>query len=548
MATIPAARLPNRAPVDTGWGSLATPLLALVFALLGFVLLKQGTDFVADERPKLIFVWCEIIGMVATALAPARYQALPRYARTLLRASGTFLVLYFALEPFAIPYAARDMSDPSVLFHSHARWVGAGLALLGLWRPAGLFASAMVLWMMRELQTGLTGFYFSTLDIRNVAEVIAFWSLGLAWLDVASRSARLSEITGLDRAGRATSALMLFAAGVGAHLANYFWSGLAKLALDGGPLSWLFDNRLYEGIPGALEKGTLPLAIWPVGVDILETVLRTVAVPINLAAFAVQIFAVFAPLRRRWLILTIIGFDLFHIAVWFALGLLFWKWIALNTILLLTLSRMSDSEWRPLAQRTTMVFVVAGMAMFKTATLAWYDSPGFASPYFVAEMRDGTRFRIPSAYFLSSSYQVSQGRIWHPGGPDHFNPSIWGSVLHHRDLLAGRDCRIAPGAAGQDEAFGQKDAIGRFVQAHHKRITAMLDDQGRFNYYRVPHHHVPSPFLADPFAATDKRQIARYVYVMDSVCLSLDHGHLVRRVLNRSEVPVYDVVKDRPLS
>lgn len=548
MATIAAARLPNRAPADTGWGSLATPLLVLVFALLCFVLLKQGTDFVADDRPGLVFLWAGIVGLVATGLAPARYRALPRYARTLLRASATFLVVYFAVEPFAIPYAARDLSDPSVLFHSHARWAGAALALFGLWRPAGVFAAAMLLWMMRELQTGLTGFYFSTLDIRNVAEVIAFWSLGLASLDVATRSDRLAEVTGLDRAGRATAALMLFAAGVGAHLANYFWSGLAKLALDGGPLSWLLENRLADGIPGALEKGTLPLANWPDTVAVLDAVLRSLAVPINFAALAVQIFVLFAPLHRRWLILTIIALDVFHIAVWFALGLLFWKWIALNAILLITLSRMSDAEWRPLARYTTMAFVIAGMAIFKTATLAWYDAPGFASPYFVAEMRDGTRTRIPSAYFLSSSYQVSQGRIWHPGGNDHFNPSIWGSVLHYRDLVAGRDCKISEKFGGEGESFGSRSAIGPFVQAHHRQISASLDEQGRFNYYRLPHHHVPSPFLADPFAAADKRRIARYLFVMDSVCLSLDQGRLVRRVLKRSELPVYDVALDRPLS
>jgi hypothetical protein len=528
--------------------SLATPLLVLVSTLLAFTLLKHGTDFIAEDEPRLVFVWCGVIGAVALALSPARVTALPAYAKRLLRAATVFLGLYMLVEPFAIPYVTASASAPQVIFHSHARWFGAALAVLGFWRPSATFAAAMVLWMIRELQTGLTGFYFSTLDIRNVAEVIAFWSLGFALIGCAERWPRLGNAIGLDRAAAQGAGLILFAAGVGAHLANYFWSGLAKLALDGGPLSWLLDNRLYDGIPGALEKGTLPLAFTPVGVEVLDAVLRAISVPANLLAFAVQIFALIAPLRRRWLVLSILAFDAFHIMVWFALGLLFWKWIALNTILLLTLGTMRDADWTPLARRTAIAFVLVGMIGFKTATLAWYDTPGFASPYFVAEMEDGRRYRVHNAYFRSSSYQVSQGRIWWPGGEGHFNPSIWGSVLHYEDAIAGRDCRAPARVEPAAPEWGPPAQVGAFVRAHHRQIAPLLDDAGRFNYYRVPHHHVPSPFLPDPFYVADKRRIARYVFVVDSVCLSQENGHLQRRVLKRTELPVYDVAADKVLS
>ncbi len=524
---------------------LAPALLVLFAALLGFTLVKHGTDYVADTEPRLVLLWAGAIAALCLAFSPADYKALPRFATRCLRASGVFLAVYFCVEPFAIPYAAMGIDHPAVQFHSHARWIGFALALAGLSRPSFLFGGAMVLWMMRELQTGLTGFYFSTLDIRNVAEVIAFWSIGYCLLAAGAGAKGLRDKVGLDDDAVAKAAMILFAAGVGAHLANYFWSGLAKLSLDGGPLSWLLGNRLYDGLPVALEKGTLPLAALPGGVDLLDRALRLLAIPVNLAAFTIQITAILAPLRRNWLIASIVCFDLFHLAVWFTLGLLFWKWIALNSILLFAVAAIRNEEWSRTARTTAVVFVVAGMAIFRTATLAWYETPGIASPYFLAEMADGRRYRVPSAYFLSSSYQVSQGKIWWPGGTGHFNPSIWGSVLDDADLQAGRQCRPPAATGPAPPRFGPLRAVGEYVRAQHRQMLTRLDGKGRFNYYLLPHHHVPSPGVADAFHAADKRGIATYYFVVDSVCLSVKGGRLNRHLLKRTAIPVYDATADR---
>lgn len=530
---------------QAGKAALAPALLILVAALLGFTLVRHGTDYVANSEPRLVLHWAGAIAALCLLFLPAGYTALPRFAARCLRASGVFLIVYFGVEPFAIPYAAMDADHPAVQFHSHARWIGLALAFAGMWRPGFLFGGAMTLWMMRELQTGLTGFYFSTLDIRNVAEIIAFWSIGYCGLTIAGNVQALREAIGLDDKAKEQAAIMLFAAGIGAHLANYFWSGLAKLALDGGPLSWILGNRLYDGIPVALEKGTFPLAALPAGAELLDKSLRLLALPVNLAAFTVQIAAIVAPLRKRWLTASIVCFDIFHLAVWFTLGLLFWKWIALNSILLFALAAIHRDDWSRLARTTAIVFVIAGVGTFRTATLAWYETPGIASPYFVAEMKDGRRLRIPSAYFLSSSYQVSQGRIWWPGGTGHFHPSIWGSVLNDADLQAGRNCRPPVTANSPEPLPGPPHALGRFIQAQHRQMLERLDRSGTFNYYLVPHHHVPSPGIADPFLAADKRAIAKYYFVVESVCLALGNGRLKRDVLHRTAVPVYDALSDR---
>ncbi|MBZ6378298.1 hypothetical protein B5C34_00555 [Pacificimonas flava] len=529
-------------------GGLAGPLMLLLAALLGFTLLKQGTDFIAAERPGLILVWCGVIALLTGAFLPVGYGALPAYARTALRGGAVFLALYFALEPFAVPYVTLPLDHPAVLFHGHVRWAAIPLAMLGVWRPSAVFGAAMLLWMTRGLHSELTGFYFSDLDIRNVAEILTFWGIGFCFIALAARLPLSAMRLGLTGPERLRAAIMVLTAGIGAHLANYFWSGLAKLWMDGGILSWILDNRLADGIPGALEKGTLPYAASPELVQLGYDALILLQVPVNLAAFGLQIFAIAAPLRKKWLLLATIGYDIFHVAVWLALGLLFWKWIALNFIITAILVAMPETAWSRTARATTMSFVVLGMLLFRTATLAWYDSPGFTSPYFVARLADGREMRIPNAFFRSSSYQVSQGRLWWPAEAGHFRHSIWGSVLSYDDLDAGRRCEAREIALDAEPLYGPPERLAEFVRAYHRQMQPRLDEDGRLAYYLVPHHHVPSPFVADPFYAVDKRRIDTYLFRLDSVCLGIEDGRLTRRVLKRTELPLYDPQTDELLT
>lgn len=526
---------------------LTGPLLFLVTALLGFTLLKEGTDLVATQEPQLAFAWAGAVGALTAAFLWVDPRPLPRFALRALRGSAIFLAFYFVVEPFAVPYAALPAGHPAVLLHQHGRPIGLVLAVIGWWRPSAVFGSAMLLWMMRELQTELTGFYFSTLDIRNVAEIVAFLSIGFTLLAGARQVRGIRQTLAVDDALIQTATMMMLAAAIGAHLANYFWSGLAKLALDGGFLSWLLDNRLSDGIPAALEKGTLPFAAWPWAVEAVHGALVFLSVPINFLSWSVQILAVVAVWKRRWLILATIAFDVFHVIVWATLGLLFWKWIALNMIVVATLAAVREDEWNKVVRTTAVLFVIAGIALFRVATLAWYETAGFASPYFVARMDDGSLHRVPNAYFGSSSYQVSQGRLWYPGGFGHFNPSIWGSVLSHKDAVAGRTCTVPARTEPAAEQWGPPHHLALYMQAQHKRVLAHADERGIWHYYRVPHHHVPSPFLADSFYALDKRRVASYMFVMDSVCLSLDQGRLKRHVVKRSVLPLYDARVDRVL-
>ena len=541
MAVVLDPSVSTRGAIESRARPATLVLLFLAVNLLWFLLIRNGTDYISQTDPSLIFVWCAIIALATAAFAWVRFDALPLFALRFMRASSVFLVFYFVIEPFDVPRAGLPADHPAILFHQAGRWIGLFFAIAGFWRPSAVFAAAMVLWMVRDLQTAVTGFYFSTLDIRNVAEVISFVAGGLVLLAAARTRPEAQRLLDLDDHVVERAGLILFAVGVGGHLGNYFYSAVAKLVLDGGVFSWVFGNHLYDGMVGSVERGTLPVAAWPWLTQLFYDGVKLFNYPMLWFGFLAQFAAIVAPLRRRWVILITVVYDVFHVIVYVAFGLLFWKWIALNAIILSTLMVVRDDQWTRSARYACLAFVLAGAPFFKTATLAWYDASNFVSVYFEAETEDGERVRIPPAYFNSASYQISQGRLYAPPDIGHFNFNIWGSVLSIEDLRAARACSPPERNEPFPERYGPLSAISRYIETHHANVLRRVGDDGTYNYYLLPHHHVPSFGIDDPFYDLDKRTISSYVYVVESVCLGLEDGRLQRDVLKRSEFPIYKV-------
>ncbi len=516
-------------------------LLFVVATLLLFILVRNGTDFIVREGLAFTPLWVLLIPAPAAAFWWVTYDSHERFMVRFSQASAIFLVFYFVSEPFEIPYAAIEADHPAALFHRYGRWIGIALGVAAWFRPAALYAGAMVLWFMRDLNGPITGFYFSNLDIRNVAEVLAFVGAGNTLLAASMQSASLRAITGVDAHILRRAALLILAIGVGGHFANYFYSAIAKLALDGGIFSWLFDNRLYDGLPGALERGTFPFAKSPAVTQFTYDAMKALNLPLHLFSFAAQFAAIIAVFRRRWVIVLTIVYDVFHVIVYITFGLIFWKWIALNAIVLATLATVPEAWWTRSVKLAAAASVLVGAVFFKTATLAWYDSPGFMSVFFEAELKDGSRVRVPTWFFHSASYQVSQARFYAPPTTGHFNFAIWGSVLRHDDVVAGRECKIPEREGPSPERYGPVEAVRAYAAAQHDKALAGAGPDGFYRPGPYIHHHMPTPFLKTEFHDVRVRDIKAYHYVVESVCLGLEDGRLKRELLARTEIPLIEV-------
>lgn len=537
-------RDPGRTGAPTPGQGLAPVMLGLVTALMLYLLVKQGTEYVAFNAAQAVFAWAAVIGVATLAFAWVRYDGMPRFGRAFLRASAVFLVVYTTVQPFDIPYVMLPLDHPAVQYHQNARPVALTLAALGLWRPGFVFGSAMLVWMIRDLHQPLTGYYFSDLDIRNVLEVIVLGSAGSVAIAAARQVQSLRDLLRLDEAAESRAVILILAAGFGGHLGNYFYSALAKLALDGPPFNWLYNNDLQALVLSGIEKGVFPFTFSPLITEAIFVTVGVLAIPFCVGSFVVQGSALLAPLKRGWMIAVTLVLDLFHLLVYLTAGLLFWKWMALNTIIVATMAVMTDAEWNKLARRTCVLFVLISPVFFKTATLAWYDTTAFVSVYFEAETKDGERYRIPNAYFGTASYQVSQAQLFIPRSKKHFTHGIGGSTMGYDDVLAAQRCEVPERDSAVGPYNGPRSRLTEYVRARHRQMLERIDEDGIYNYYLQAHHHVPHPFVHDPVYVTDKRDIAKYYYIVESVCLDWKNRAFQRQVIGRSAYEIYDTRTD----
>jgi hypothetical protein len=126
------------------------------------------------------------------------------------------------------------------------------------------------------------------------------------------------------------------------------------------------------------------------------------------------------------------------------------------------------------------------------------------SEYFTVETAGG-RTAVPSPYFMSpSSYTVG------------------------RAAMVGREQNVGPDLA----------AVKMLVQNTHAVMTAYPFIKNVGLFYFLPHHMFSDPLYYRDFNNISLSDIVRYKYVVDSVCLSLKDGILVRDVRKKSEYPI----------
>src|SRR5262249_12498785 len=142
---------------------------------------------------------------------------------------------------------------------------------------------------------------------------------------------------------------LVWAVIVGAHLGNYFCSGVAKL-LAGGytPWPWLLAHPPQTAIVIGLGRGDNPLATFPTLLQFSWDTIRDFGLPFNFFVLGAQLLSPFAILRRRWLLGFTLLFDAFHIGVYMTLGALFHFWIAVNLIVYSSVWRAEERDITPL--------------------------------------------------------------------------------------------------------------------------------------------------------------------------------------------------------
>lgn len=487
-------------------------------------------------------VWTPLAGAMigAAVFMRVRYDAFEPLLALSLRATavGMLVVAVFARPDFTL---ATDHDATAAHYVDTAYWFILPVAVLAIFRPAFVIPVAIYLFSARQLVYEISGMGSSNLDIRYMLDMALFLAAGglivtqLAprihpWLAAKERQA---EIVG---------------AAFGLHLANYFWSGMAKVLIGPTPWYWITDNHTYNQIPHTIESGILPIGHIPWLADFAHQAMQWTFVPLNAAIVLAQLFAIVCIFRLSWLKISSVLYDLLHLGIFVFGGLFFWPWIWNN----LTIWWAARKQTQQLLLNTKVACVAAillGAPIFKVneaAWLAWFDVADARQSYFVAVTEEGNEVRVPNAFFLTHSYSVSHQNMANHVMPGHYEFTRLASAHHlDRNELSGQ-CADPAQFPVRGYELTEQDAIDRpiwlqrFISAHHAKMEAREATFGRGSYWFRSHHHPSNPFLYSEFSALHLRDVVGYQLVTESACYGLERGRVTKRVLRR-DVEFYSV-------
>jgi len=350
----------------------------------------------------------------------------------------------------------------------------------------------------------------------------------LAWLiPVARRDDAAPEV-------RRKAQDLIWACAVGAHLGSYLWSGVAKILVGGDePLTWILQNPTQISILIGLERGDNPFAQWPGVVQLLWDGVASIAPLMNALVLGVQLLAVIAALSPAVLATLCLLYDLFHVGVYLTLGALFHFWIITNLFIARAAGSLHRTGFSTSTKVTMVLSVFLAQFIFSTNYLGWLDGGKLAMPHFYAHTTDGRDVPIPGNYFGIFSYPIGHPSIFIPN--DHF-PVLIGGGSDDRETW--EDALSCGPKVSEHQETGSFASVTDLVQRTDRLMRAKPGLKSHNLYYFYPHHLPSNPLAYEEFNKLTIDDIAAYVYVVDSVCLDLKDGRLVRDVRKSSRTVI----------
>ena len=516
---------------------------AIVLCAMGFYRLVVSVSYNAGPMA-LTYVGLVCVAVLFLVTVPVSYRAMPRALVILTRGATIVSLLYIVgarpIIPLPADATALQATTLSVV------WVYWAVAIVGgvaaMWRPAfAVLPAVFLFWAKRGAAEAITGLpYAQITDVLPIAEVVMFIAVGMALLfwgglildrATAKSPAAQNEVA----AFRESWPRLVFLYALASHFANYAYSAVEKLSLDGGLLSWLTVNDPTRIMLVALDDGHIfysgaeGLTAFVVNqLSAFHLASNTMVLGAQLAAFAVFLFG------SRFLIALTIFFDMMHLAILGTVGANFWPWIGLNITILAAVAHFNLGSEPWLRRGLATVVLAVSPLFFSTFWLGWYDTGANNNSHFVAVDTAGNEYKVPPNYFTFYSYPVGHMRYGAvPDGP-HFPTLTNGGSDSFAALQAGQACDFS-GMELQAPLPWDGAAITGFTQAYHTWVLSQVDDAGRFDYDLYAHHFFGPANKTAAFRALDKRDIAAYIYRTESVCLNWDGRQLDRQVLSVSD-------------
>ena len=532
--------------------------LPTIPATLPYVLVAVGLlAYAAVRKVFLLAALSPVSGLAAILFAmlcalpfwKLRYADLPAFLALFMRCIGVVVLLQVLCDAVNFAPGSPNVffgAGDTVVFYRFAALAAILAGIIGLQRPAFLVALFGYYGIFRVLIGVDAGIDIVHTDYENMLDTGLFATVGALLVAAATSPWTLARFDWLRRLAptvdprrlRVNACLLIWSAAVGAHLANYLYSGIAKLDAGGPePLTWLFHNATQTSILIGLERGDNPLSAWPSLLQVIWDMFVTFALPLNALILGAQLLAPAAILHRRVLLSLTVFYDLFHIGVYLTLGALFLFWIIVNMVIFATAQKLPMRNFTNGMRVVMLLVMVFGGRFFYINHLGWLDGAKLASTSFLAETRGGQFVPIPGPYFGIFAYNIAQGLMYLP--ENSFPGRVGGNTMNLTDWRDAQECGPMRGSNALIRSSDAKQDAGITLDAV-SRLVLSADQFARQHpwyktwntYYYYPHHMVPNPFEFSAFNSLKPDDIVAYIYDVDSVCLGLKNGRLTRNVVD----------------
>ncbi|MEM9169723.1 MAG: hypothetical protein AAGC56_08720 [Pseudomonadota bacterium] len=535
-------------------------------AALAVPVLINGMRHIVFEAPGLVIPMLLVVATTSSAFFWVRYPSVAPYLRITLAGCALLLganVLWLGFDFPVVDEATHKAVAPLFPIAPIAAFA---FGFLAVFRPAFAVVPATIFVVQKTLVTAMAGGLAGFSHYLVIVDTAAFVAVAIVAFRAAQViAARFFEKTRVESAFSERSAdlyyLIIMCIAIGVHFGNYFLSGVGKALLDGGLVSWLLENKTQYLMLGGYNLGSAPLSISSTLFGRAFAALDQTYILVNLAVLIAQAFCFLAFLRKRIMLGWVLFFDVMHVTIFILTGALFIHWILLNSLLLVSVSKMPEILAPRVALVAGIVSTIFGHLLFNTIMLAWYDNRQVRDAGFVAVYADGSEARVPPSFFRESAYAFygrwfrlapeTGGWVEAPtsvtvGARKQSQSYAWGQVQKVDAMRRGEDC-LAPaetpenGESGIAQIDFDLPAAEAFVRARQTWVADRLKRGAPVRYHLFPHDHFSMPWRFREFEEADLEAIVGYYYRVETVCLGWRDGVFQREVMARSASPIFSV-------
>ena len=504
----------------------------IVAAMFGVVLLTRWPTWVLTGTHGSnadFWRWAVVATALLGGLIISSEEA-PRAWRYLVRTLGTVLAVYgiASVQPFALDLHAATAAGSAYL--KVLPVAGVFCAIIGWWWPSLYVLPVVALSWYREEFSRAVGFGTSNGEELTLQECVLFLLAGGIVVAIWKR------LRPSQSAGIATAFSTLVMAACAIHFGNYYFSAVAKLRLDGGPLDWILTNKTYFLMPAADGIGTLPLSDYGLA-EPAYRFFRAHILLFNLVTLGIQLAAVIAiPFVATARIMLLI-YDGMHASIAALTGIFFYMWMSLNIAFTAALGFVSVRFTWP-ARLMFIGLTLLSTRAFTIFEAGWYDTSAYNRVSIEAVMDDGRSVRVSPrifgilSYWFYSDYSLEQG--WK--ARNALPVSFYGTAYTSSVRKTAEACQLPSG-------HGEPLALRPFIGPTLRKLQPGVADRTRLWYSPLPfppQHFLESREPFDDARTINPTAIVAYRFRWEARCVVDTAEGYAFRILGSSDetVPV----------